>query len=89
MKRRLTILLTLFMVGACAFAQPKPAAPAAKSALVRLEETMDLLERGRLELPEGADIAAFLLSDGKLAKKPVPMTVEKPLTLVELRDRYV
>jgi integrase len=62
---------------------------AARSALARLEETMDLLERGRLELPAGADIATFLLSDGKIAKKPVPTPVEKPLTLSELRDRYV
>ena len=35
--------------------------------LARLEENLLLLERGRLELPDGADVGRFLLSDGKAA----------------------
>jgi len=42
----------------------------ADAALSRLEENLALLNRGRLELPEGADIGLFLLSDGKLTRKP-------------------
>jgi integrase len=61
----------------------------AEAALVRFEENMALLERGRLELPPGADIGTFLLSDGKLVHKPKAEPPPKPLTLGELRDRYV
>ncbi|MCY2952551.1 MAG: hypothetical protein NTU53_11325 [Planctomycetota bacterium] len=42
----------------------------ADAALSRLVENLALLNRGRLELPEGADIGLFLLSDGKLTRKP-------------------
>jgi len=35
----------------------------------RLDETIRLVESGRIELPDGADLATFLLSDGKLAIK--------------------
>jgi integrase len=59
----------------------------AEAALARFEENLGLLERGRLELPEGADIGTFLLSDGKLAAKPSPPP--RPLTLKELRDNFV
>jgi hypothetical protein len=37
----------------------------ADAALARFEENMRLLERGRIELPPGADIGTFLMSDGK------------------------
>jgi hypothetical protein len=60
----------------------------AEAALARFEENLGLLERGRLELPEGADVGTFLLSDGKLTGKPVAAP-SKPLTLAELRDAYV
>ena len=36
----------------------------------RLEENIKLVERGRLALPEGADVPTFFLSDGKLAAPP-------------------
>jgi len=36
--------------------------------LARFEENLRLLERGRLTLPEGADIGRFLLFDGRLGK---------------------
>jgi len=39
---------------------------AAETALARFEENLHLLEQGRLDLPPGADIGAFLLSDDKL-----------------------
>ena len=37
----------------------------AQTIRLRAEETIRLLERGRLELPEECDVAAFILSDGK------------------------
>lgn len=44
----------------------------------RVEETLRLLERGRLEIPPGADPGRFILSDGKMNGKPV---VQKALSL--------
>jgi integrase len=41
----------------------------AQAGLLRLEENIGLIERGRLLVPEDADIAAFLLSDGQLNGK--------------------
>lgn len=38
----------------------------AETRLHRLEENIRLVESGRLVIPSGADVAAFLLSDGKL-----------------------
>ena len=55
----------------------------AEGVLARFEENIDLLERGRIELPSGADIGTFLLSDGKLASMPSPTPPPKPLTLGE------
>ncbi|MCH7989179.1 MAG: hypothetical protein IID46_08510 [Planctomycetes bacterium] len=37
----------------------------------RVEETILLLERGRIEMPHSADPAEFILSDGKRLGKPV------------------
>jgi integrase len=56
------------------------------SCLGRLEENLRLLERGRLVLPPGADLPTFLLSDGKLAHKPVLAEV---FTFQALSDRYL
>ena len=50
----------------------------AEALLLRFEENLALLERGRLELPQGADVATFLLSDGKLTSRPGPAVVVKP-----------
>jgi integrase len=61
----------------------------AEGILRRVEETISLAERGRLEVPPGADVATFFLSDGKLPHKPRVEPPPKPLTLEELRDRYV
>src|SRR5262249_2722350 len=57
----------------------------AKACLARLEENLRLVERGRLEVPPGADLAVFLVTDGKLNAKPV---IDQPLTLEEVFDRY-
>ena len=42
----------------------------ANGCLARLEENLRLVERGRLDVPPGADLGLFLISDGKL-EKPV------------------
>ena len=57
----------------------------ANTRLSRLEETIRLVESGRLVLPEHADPAAFLLSDGKLNGK---LQVAERLTLGDLVQRY-
>ena len=44
----------------------------AESRRARLEENIRFVESGRLQIPDGADIAAFLLSDGKLSQKVRP-----------------
>ena len=44
----------------------------------RVEETLTLLQRERLEMPDDADPALFILSDGKLSTKPL---VERKRTL--------
>jgi integrase len=51
----------------------------------RLEENLRLLERGRLDIPTGADIGLFLISDGKVTGKPV---LKAPLSLSEFFRRY-
>ncbi len=43
----------------------------AQSRLSRLEENLRLVDAGRLTLPLQADVATFLLSDGKIEQKPV------------------
>jgi len=57
----------------------------AQGCLSRLEENLRLLERGRVEIPSGADLALFLVSDGKLNGKPA---VEKPFTLEQFFQGY-
>jgi hypothetical protein len=49
------------------------------------EKTLLRLDQGLLELPEGADLLTFVLSDGQRAEKPV---VAPTLSLQELLDRY-
>jgi len=57
----------------------------AKACMARLEENLRLVERGRLEVPAGADLAVFLVTDGKLNAKPV---IDQALTLAEVFERY-
>ena len=44
----------------------------AEAVLGRVEETIRLLERGRLDLPRNSDPGVFILSDGKLDGKAGP-----------------
>jgi integrase len=57
----------------------------AESAMNRLEENLRLVERGRLTVPDGADVGLFLLTDGKLEKK---IEYVKPTRLSELISTY-
>jgi hypothetical protein len=57
----------------------------AEQDLTRFRENLRLLERGRLTLPEGAELGTFLLSDGRLNKKP---TFVAPTTVSALFARY-
>ncbi len=61
----------------------------AEAILIRLEENVGLVQRGRLQMPPDADIATFLLSDGKMTQPPKVEPTPKPLTLDELRNLYV
>ncbi len=60
----------------------------ADAILLRFEENVALLERGRLELLPTGDIMTFLLSDGKLSSSPKASHVQ-PKTLPEIVDRYL
>ena len=45
----------------------------AEAMMGRIEENVELIERGRLQVPSDADVFSFLLSDGKInASKPAP-----------------
>jgi integrase len=57
----------------------------AEACLVRLEENLRLVERGRLAIPDGADVGLFLLSDGRLEQK---VTVVRPVRLDEMFETY-
>ena len=57
----------------------------AAGVVARVEETIRLLERGRLEMPADADPAIFIMSDGKQVKKA---TSERANTLEELLATY-
>jgi len=61
----------------------------AETALARFIDNLNLLERGRLELPPDADIGTFLLSDGKFNGAPSALPPQQLLTLGELRDQYL
>lgn len=57
---------------------------AAISAVACIEENLRLIERGRLEIPNGTDVLTFLLSNGKVAG-PVAIQV---VTIGGLFERY-
>jgi site-specific recombinase XerD len=57
----------------------------AKAILGRVQETLMLVERGRIEIPADADPGAFILSDGKRNGKAVAPKVR---TLADLFDLY-
>lgn len=58
----------------------------AQGILGRVEETIRLLERGRMELPIGAEPGIFILSDGRLNSKS---PAERQLSLDALVNRYL
>lgn len=59
----------------------------ANGSCLRLEENVRLVESGRLEIPPGADIPAFLLSDGKLSGRPeIPKSTTLGKLFIEYRD---
>lgn len=58
----------------------------ANARLSRIDETIRLVESGRIELPTNVDIPTFLLSDGKLAG--VESTPPPPQTLQSTFDRF-
>ena len=51
----------------------------------RLEDNLADWERGRFTVPDGADVATFLLSNCVLTQKPQQ---RQPLTLGQLFDQY-
>lgn len=57
----------------------------AEACRARLEENLQLVERGRLTVPAGADLGLFLLSDGKLDK---PVELVRTLKLSEMFATY-
>lgn len=60
---------------------PKSAA----SACARVEDTLRLIEQGRLEIPADVDPADFILADGRLTK---PRPTAAPLTIKQLFATY-
>lgn len=57
----------------------------ADACLARVEENLRMVERGRLTVPDGADLALFLLSDGRLDKK---IRVARAVRLSEVFESY-
>ena len=57
----------------------------ANARLHRIEDTIRLVESGRIELPESVDLPVFLLSDGKFNSKP---KVTVTISLEKLFERY-
>ena len=58
----------------------------AEASFARLKDNLRRAELGHLVVPEGADIAAFLLSDGRALARP---TLPKMRTLKQLLDAYM
>ena len=58
----------------------------AECSLARLKDNLRRAELGHLVVPEGADVAAFLLSDGRAMARP---TLPKMRTLKQLLDAYM
>ena len=58
----------------------------AETRRVRLEETIQLVESGRLTVPAHVDLPTYLLSDGRLEQ---PLAVPNTATLGRLFDEYI
>ncbi len=57
----------------------------ANNQLALLEENLRLVNRGKLAIPDGADVPTFLLSDGKINQ---PVQLPENLTLGQLIQQY-
>lgn len=57
----------------------------AKVILGCVEETIRLLDQGRIEIPAGVDPGRFILNDGKV---PPKIVTQKSMTLAELFASY-
>src|SRR5437870_1750307 len=64
----------------------------AGNCLARFEENLLLAERGRLDIPQDADVGLFLLTDGKINRQLQEEERSEPVTLTDLfasyRDNY-
>ena len=54
----------------------------------RLEETIRLVESGRMDVPNDADVATFLLSDGKIPQKNGALKKSDPNGSVTLKSTF-
>jgi len=66
----------------------------ANSVIGGVERTIMLIEQRALQIPEGADVGAFILSGGQVAKPMSAENRDEPaklqlVTLEQLRDKYV
>lgn len=55
----------------------------------RAEETLGLIERGRLTVPADADFLTYVISEGRITTPIVDPAKPAPLTLQGLFDRYI
>jgi hypothetical protein len=60
-------------------------------AVARLEDNLSRVELGYLPVPDGVDLATFLLTDGRLPQRPAAMHAEikQQGTLGELLDKFL
>lgn len=60
-------------------------ADAAEKIKIAAEEQLDLIKQGRVQVPEGADLGLFVVTDGRLINEPTP---EQDLPIGSLYDLY-
>lgn len=61
----------------------------AEIVLAGVKRTLYRLENHLLEIPPGADLLTFVVSDGKQVERPVQVPAPKGVTLQQLIDQYV
>ena len=85
-KRRGTLHLN-FRVGPQKFKRSLKTADEREAAAIqsRVERRLRLIEQGDLQVPDGADIVTFLLTDGKRTRQ---ISISKQMSLSDLFDRY-
>jgi integrase len=54
-----------------------------------VNETIRLIEQGRIAIPDGVDLRSFIGSGGRINRKPTPEAPAKPVTLGDLIDAYI